>query len=117
MLQSTLTVAHASEELRNLRHRPHRYPEWLANLGWIAIAVGIAFIIQPGGANVVFGALGAIVVVALSTGATVQPDRNGAADACGLCVGAGYSRPRTQGYWTDHPAPCCRRWPCCCLGR
>jgi uncharacterized membrane protein YjjB (DUF3815 family) len=37
----------------------------LANLGWIAIAVGIALILQPGGANVAFAAVGAVVVVAL----------------------------------------------------
>ena len=65
LLQSTLTVSQATEELGNLRDRPPRYPEWLANLGWIAIAVGIALILQPGGANVAFAAVGAVVVVAL----------------------------------------------------
>ena len=65
LLQSTLTVSQATEELRNLRDRPPRYPEWLANLGWIATAVGIALILQPGGANVAFAAVGAVVVVAL----------------------------------------------------
>ena len=65
LLQSTLTVSQATEELLNLRSRPPRYPEWLANLGWIAIAVGIALILQPGGANVAFAAVGGVVVVAL----------------------------------------------------
>jgi uncharacterized membrane protein YjjP (DUF1212 family) len=65
LLQSTLTVSQATEELRNLRDRPPRYPAWLANLGWIATAVGIALILQPGGANVAFAAVGAVVVVAL----------------------------------------------------
>lgn len=63
--QSTLTVSEATEQLRDLRHRPPRYPEWMANLGWIAIATGIALILQPGGANVAFAAVGAVVVVAL----------------------------------------------------
>jgi uncharacterized membrane protein YjjP (DUF1212 family) len=62
---STLTVSQATEELLELRHRPPRYPQWLANLGWIAIATGIALILQPGGANVAFAAVGAVVVVAL----------------------------------------------------
>jgi uncharacterized membrane protein YjjP (DUF1212 family) len=63
--QSTLTVAQATEELLDLRRRPPRYPQWLGNLGWIAIATGIALILQPGGANVAFAAAGAVVVVAL----------------------------------------------------
>ena len=62
---STLTVSQATEELLELRHRPPRYPQWMANLGWIAIATGIALILQPGGANVAFAAVGAVVVVAL----------------------------------------------------
>lgn len=65
LLESALTVSQATEELLVLRDRPPRYPEWLANLGWIATAVGIALILQPGGANVAFAAVGAIVVVAL----------------------------------------------------
>jgi uncharacterized membrane protein YjjP (DUF1212 family) len=65
LLQSTLTVSQATEELRNLHDRPPRYPEWLANLGWIATAVGIALILQPGGANVAFATVGAVVVVGL----------------------------------------------------
>ncbi|MBJ7383501.1 MAG: threonine/serine exporter family protein, partial [Mycolicibacterium sp.] len=63
--QSTLTVSQATAELLALRRRPPRYPQWLANLGWIAIATGIALILQPGGPNVAFAAAGAVVVVAL----------------------------------------------------
>lgn len=62
---STVSVSQATEELLDLRDRPPRYPPWLANLGWIAIATGIALILQPGGANVAFAAGGAVVVVAL----------------------------------------------------
>ncbi|WP_234811705.1 threonine/serine ThrE exporter family protein [Mycolicibacterium canariasense] len=65
LVRSVLTAAEATEELRALRDRPPRYPQWMANLGWIAIATGIALILQPGGANVVFAAAGAVVVVAL----------------------------------------------------
>ncbi|WP_237570901.1 threonine/serine ThrE exporter family protein [Mycolicibacterium lacusdiani] len=63
--QLDLSVPQATEELLALRLRPPRYPQWLANLGWIAIATGIALILQPGGANVAFAAAGAVVVVAL----------------------------------------------------
>lgn len=62
---NALTVSEATAELLDLRHRPPRYPQWSANLGWIAIATGIALILQPGGANVAAAAVGAVVVVAL----------------------------------------------------
>lgn len=65
VMLSTLTVPQATEELLQLRQRPPRYPQWLANLGWIAIATGIALILQPGGPNVAFAAVGAVVMVAL----------------------------------------------------
>ena len=63
--QSALTVSEATGELLDLRQRPPRYPQWLANLGWIAIATGIALILQPGGANVAFASIGGVVVVGL----------------------------------------------------
>jgi len=65
LLQQAITVTEAREELLSLRSRPPRYPVWLANLGWIGIATGIALILQPGWPNVAFAALGALVVVAL----------------------------------------------------
>ncbi|MGH7289559.1 MAG: threonine/serine exporter family protein, partial [Myxococcota bacterium] len=40
--RSGLSVSEATVELLDLRHRPPRYPQWMANLGWIAIATGIA---------------------------------------------------------------------------
>jgi uncharacterized membrane protein YjjP (DUF1212 family) len=95
LLLSTVTVSEASEELLNLRNRPPRYPEWLANLGWIAIAVGIALILQPGGANVAFAAVGAVVVVALfrlgqrySLIATLLPTLAAFLLACGVFAAA-----------------------------
>jgi len=65
LTQSALTVPEATAELRALRARPPRYPPWMANLGWIAIATGIALILQPGGPNVAFAAAGGVVVVVL----------------------------------------------------
>ncbi len=95
LLLSTLTVSQASEELLDLRSRPPRYPEWLANLGWIAIAVGIALILQPGGANVAFAAVGGVVVVSLfrlgqrfSLIATLLPTLAAFLLACGVFAAA-----------------------------
>jgi uncharacterized membrane protein YjjP (DUF1212 family) len=65
LLQGSLTIEQAIEALRTLPLRAPRYPTWLANLGWVGIATGIALILQPGRANVAFGALGGGVVVAL----------------------------------------------------
>ncbi|MET0896540.1 MAG: threonine/serine exporter family protein [Mycobacterium sp.] len=92
---NTLTVSQATEELRGLRHRPPRYPQWSANLGWIAIATGIALILQPGGANVAAAAIGAVVVVALfrlgqrySLIATLLPTLAAFCVACGVFAAA-----------------------------
>ncbi|MFL6026421.1 MAG: threonine/serine exporter ThrE family protein [Friedmanniella sp.] len=65
LLQGLLTIDEAIAALLALPHRPPRYPTRLANLGWVAIATGIALILQPGWANVAFGAFGGAVVVAL----------------------------------------------------
>jgi uncharacterized membrane protein YjjP (DUF1212 family) len=65
LLQGSLTIEQAIAALRALPARPPRYPTWLANLGWVGIATGIALILQPGWANVAFGAVGGAVVVAL----------------------------------------------------
>ncbi len=55
----------AVERLLALRGQPPRYPVWLANLGWVLTATGIALILQPGWPNVALAALGSLVVVAL----------------------------------------------------
>ncbi|HEY5822071.1 MAG TPA: threonine/serine exporter family protein [Propionibacteriaceae bacterium] len=60
-----VSVSQAQADLLSLRDQPPRYPAWLANLGWIGIATGIALILQPGWANVAFAAVGAVVVIFL----------------------------------------------------
>jgi uncharacterized membrane protein YjjP (DUF1212 family) len=65
LLQGSLTIEQAIAALLALPARPPRYPTWLANIGWVGIATGIALILQPGWANVAFGAVGGAVVVAL----------------------------------------------------
>jgi uncharacterized membrane protein YjjP (DUF1212 family) len=101
--QSTLTVSQATAELLALRRRPPRYPQWLANLGWIAIATGIALILQPGGPNVAFAAAGAVVVVALfrlgqrfALIATLLPTLASFVLACGVFAAANAD-------WLDGP--------------
>ncbi|GAB2577366.1 threonine/serine exporter family protein [Microlunatus antarcticus] len=48
-----------------LRSQPPRYPVWLANLGWVSTAVGIALILQPGWRNVALAGVASVVVVGL----------------------------------------------------
>lgn len=55
----------AVERLLALRGQPPRYPVWLANLGWVATATGIALILQPGWRNVALAAVASVVVVGL----------------------------------------------------
>jgi uncharacterized membrane protein YjjP (DUF1212 family) len=65
LLGGSLTIEQATVALGALAGRPPRYPVWLANVGWVGIATGIALILQPGWANVAFGTVGGAVVVAL----------------------------------------------------
>ena len=65
LLEGTLSTSQGIDALLALGSRPPRYPTWVANLGWIAIATGIALILQPGWANVAFAAVGGAVLVAL----------------------------------------------------
>lgn len=65
LLEGSLSLDEAVDQLLALSSRPPRYPDWLANLGWIGISAGIAFILQPGWPNVAFSVLGGAVVVAL----------------------------------------------------
>lgn len=65
LLRGSLTLDQAVDQLLALSSRPPRYPPWLANLGWVGISAGIAFILQPGWPNVAFSVVGAVVVVVL----------------------------------------------------
>ena len=65
LLEGSLSLDEAVDQLLALSSRPPRYPDWLANLGWVGISAGIAFILQPGWPNVAFSVLGGAVVVAL----------------------------------------------------
>ena len=65
LIEGSLSLDQAVDQLLALSSRPPRYPAWLANLGWLGIAAGIAFILQPGWPNVAFSVLGGAGVVAL----------------------------------------------------
>jgi len=65
LVHGILSVDQAVAQLLALRSKPPRYPTWLANLGWVGTSIGIALILQPAWANVVFAVLGAVFVVAL----------------------------------------------------
>jgi len=65
LMEDTVSLDQAVDQLLALSSRPPRYPAWLANLGWVGIAAGIAFILQPGWPNVAFAVVGGAVVVAL----------------------------------------------------
>ena len=66
LLEGTISLEEAIAALLALPTRPPRYPAWLADIGWVGIATGFALILQPGWANVAFGAVGGLVVVGLS---------------------------------------------------
>lgn len=55
----------ASRELLALGDRPPRYPDWLTSPALVAVAVGIALVLQPGWANLAVTAVAAVVVVLL----------------------------------------------------
>jgi uncharacterized membrane protein YjjP (DUF1212 family) len=63
----------AFAELAALRHRPPLYPRWTVPLAWVAVAAGIALILQPGWANVTAAAGCALVVVGLLSLARRMP--------------------------------------------
>lgn len=65
LVEGSSSIEEGTSALLALSARPSRYPVWLANLGWVGIATGIALILQPGRANVAFAVLGGAVVVAL----------------------------------------------------
>ncbi len=60
-----IDAAQAIDRLLGLPSKPPRYSRWLADLGFVAVAVGICLILQPGVANVGAAAVGGAVVVGL----------------------------------------------------
>ena len=119
LLVGRLDAAAAVASLVALRLQPPRYPVWLANLGWIATATGIALILQPGWPNVALAALGSVVVVALVRLAQRLTRAGDAAARRGGVPGraAWSSRRPTSGWWRARCGRCCRRWRSCCRAR
>ncbi|WP_308297555.1 threonine/serine exporter family protein [Tsukamurella paurometabola] len=61
----TLSVDEAFARLGALRSLPHHYPQWVQDLSWSVIAVGIAMLLQPGWPNIAAAAVGGVVVMLL----------------------------------------------------
>ena len=69
LVTGRIDVEEALERLGGLRGKPLRYPAWLAEGGFVAVAVGICLILQPGVANLAAAALGGAIVTGLSRAA------------------------------------------------
>ncbi|MGI8457904.1 MAG: threonine/serine ThrE exporter family protein [Propionibacteriaceae bacterium] len=65
LLSAEIDVHTAAAQLLMLRDKPARYPTWMANVGFVLVATGIALILQPGPANVLAAAIGGVIVVTL----------------------------------------------------
>src|SRR3954447_25610152 len=61
-----LGVEPALQRLHELPGKPPRYPRWLADLGFVGVAVGICLILQPALPNVAAALLSGAIVVGLS---------------------------------------------------
>jgi uncharacterized membrane protein YjjP (DUF1212 family)/uncharacterized membrane protein YjjB (DUF3815 family) len=73
LVTGRIDVEQALERLGGLRGKPLRYPAWLAEGGFVAVAVGICLILQPGVANLAAAALGGAIVIGLSRAAGLHP--------------------------------------------
>ncbi len=73
LVSEQIDLEQAAERLLGLRGKPPRYPRWLADLGFIAVAAGICLILQPGAANIAAAVLGGAIVVGLSRFAQRHP--------------------------------------------
>ena len=73
LVTGRIGVEQALDQLRGLRGKPLRYPAWAAEGGFVAVAVGLCLILQPGPANVVAAAVGGAVVIGLSRAARLHP--------------------------------------------
>lgn len=65
LVTGALDPARARQTLHAIRQAPPRYPRWASDVGWVAVAIGIALIMQPGWANLVVCAVGATLVSVL----------------------------------------------------
>jgi uncharacterized membrane protein YjjP (DUF1212 family)/uncharacterized membrane protein YjjB (DUF3815 family) len=73
LVAGRIDVEQALDRLRALRGKPMRYPVWLAEGGFVLVAVGICLILQPGLANLGAAAVGGAVVTGLSRAAQRHP--------------------------------------------
>ena len=73
LVAGRIDVEQALDRLRALRGKPMRYPVWLAEGGFVLVAVGICLILQPGLANLGAAAVGGGVVTGLSRAAQRRP--------------------------------------------
>ncbi len=65
LVARTLSPDQAFARLGSLRSLPHHYPQWVQDLSWPLIAVGIAMLLQPGWPNIAAAAIGGFVVMLL----------------------------------------------------
>jgi uncharacterized membrane protein YjjP (DUF1212 family) len=73
LVTGRIDVEQALDRLRELRGKPMRYSVWLAEGGFVAVAVGICLILQPGLANLGAAAVGGVIVMGLSRAAQWHP--------------------------------------------
>ncbi|TWP34981.1 threonine/serine exporter family protein [Leekyejoonella antrihumi] len=62
-----LGVDGALRELTEIREERPRWPGWVADLGGLAVGLGLCLLLQPGVGNLVFAAVGSLVVALLTT--------------------------------------------------
>lgn len=113
LVARTLSVDEAFARLGTLRSLPHHYPQWVQDVSWPVIAIGIAMLLQPGWPNILAAAIGGVVVMLLvklagrvRLAATLLPT------IAAFTVGAGSSPPRRRGGSTVRCAPSSRRSRC-----
>lgn len=103
LVARTLSVDEAFARLGTLRSLPHHYPQWVQDVSWPVIAVGIAMLLQPGWPNIAAAAIGGVVVMLLvklagrvRLAATLLPT------IAAFTVGAGVFAAAQAG-WLDGP--------------
>ncbi|MBV9830725.1 MAG: threonine/serine exporter family protein [Marmoricola sp.] len=73
LLTDRIGADEAERILLGLRAKRSPYPGWIGSLGYVACSTGIALILQPGWPNVLFAAVGGLVVVGLLRMAGPRP--------------------------------------------